>query len=190
MSVRFFTIIPRTWEFAPHELEDVEPAKLMAALIAALYGQGAGDANGWAIAFLHGEWDPIAQVFRLHVHGLAYGEMVEVIDRLRTLPNYQTRKHLEDGTLSPVYRRVVITRKKLTDLPRPITYVLQSFWPARAIVISDDGTRRRARRKGRIAEPYHTHVLLWLDRWKIAALTLMVGLRVTKDGLIQTKPVS
>ena len=116
--------------------------------------------------------------------------MVEVIDRLRKLPNYKTQKYLKDGTLSPVYRRIKMTRKPLTNLPRPITYLLQSYWPQRALFISDDGARRRARRKRRIAEPQHSQVLLWLDKWNIRDLTLMVGLRVTKTGLQQTKPVS
>lgn len=185
-----FTIIPATWEFSADELPNVNPVWLMNSLRAALYARGARKAKGWIIAFIHGEWDPIGKIFRLHVHGLAYGDMVEVIDRLRKLPNYKTQKYLKDGTLSPVYRRIKMTRKPLTNLPRPITYLLQSYWPQRALFISDDGARRRARRKRRIAEPQHSQVLLWLDKWNIRDLTLMVGLRVTKTGLQQTKPVS
>ena len=189
-KVRAFTIVPRTWEFSGEKLDGVDPKHLMRGLLVALYGRGAAMANGWIFAVLHGEWDPIGQVYRIHVHGFAYGEMVAVIDRLRTLPNYATQRYLKDGSLSPVYRRVRVTREKLTNLPEPITYRLQSYWPAKALFISDDGARRRARRKGRIAEPHHSQVLLWLDRWSISDLTLMVGLRLTKTGLTQTKPVS
>ena len=182
-----FTIIPRTWEFTPEELDEVDPTLLLAALLTALYGRGAAKANGWIVAFIHGEFDPIGMVYRIHVHGFAYGEMVKVIDRLRTLPNYKTQYRLKDGSLSPVFRRIQVTRKRSKNLLSQITYRLQSYWPARAIVIKDDGSRIRARRKGRIPEPYHSQVLLWLDKWNLADLTLMVGLRVTKAGLTQTK---
>jgi hypothetical protein len=187
MKAQAVTIIPMTWEFTLAELFQVIPMLLLAALRASLYAQGAAQAKGWLMLFIHGEYDPIGQVFRLHVHGYAYGEMVDVVDRLRTLPNYQTRRYLKDGSLSPVYRRVQVKRKPPKNRLRQITYRLQSYWPAKAIVISEDGARKRARRKRRIAEPHHSQVLLWLDKWEIADLTLMIGLRVTKDGLIQTK---
>jgi len=186
--VHSFTVIPKSWEFTAQQLADVDPRLLLRALLGAMYTRGAGQANGWVIAFIHGEWDP-AGVFRLHVHGFASGGMVGVIDRLRELPNYETLRILSNGKLNPVYRRVRISWKPLKNLPSPITYRLQAYWPSRALFISDNGARVRARRKHRIAEPQHSQVLLWMDRWQIADLTLMVGLRVTKTGLVQTKPV-
>lgn len=189
-NVRSFTIIPRTWEVGADELGNEDPRKRIRTLLAALYNAGAKAAGGWMIAFMHGEWDPVGKVYRLHVHGFAYGGIIDAIDRLRGMPNYRTKRRLKDGALSPVYRRVRLSRKKLRRLPFLATYRLQSYWPAKALIISDDGRRIRARRKRRIAEPYHSQVLLWLDRWRIEDLTLMIGLRVTKGGLRQTKPVS
>lgn len=189
-KVRSFTIIPKNWEFEDEELGDVDPAKLLRGLRTALYSQGAAKASGWIYMYVHGEYDPGFRVYRLHVHGFAYGEMVDVIDRLRLLPNFLTQRFLDNGVLVPVYRRIRISRRRLTDLPRPITYRLQSYWPSKALLVADDGSRIRARRKRRIEEPYHSQVLLWFDRWTLSDLTLMIGLRVTKDGLKQTKPVS
>lgn len=189
-KVRAFTIVPATWERSADNLMDVDPGYLINALRVALYGRGAGQANGWLIAFIHSEHDPIANVYRFHVHGLAYGEMVQVIDRLRTLPNYRTSLLLPDGSRSPVYRRVRRSQKPLDRLPVPITYLLQSFWPARALLLSEEGKRLRKRRKGRIKEPHHAQVLLWLNKHRLEDLTLMIGLRVTEDGLKQTKLVS
>lgn len=186
-KVRAFTIIPATGERAGEDLTNVNPTSLKGSLLSALYGRGAGLSHGWLIAFLHSEHDPIADVYRFHWHGIASGEMVEVVDRLRDLPNYRSRLHLPDGSLSPVYRRVRLTRKRLRNLPAPLTYLLQSFWPARALVISEEGKRYRARRKGRIKEPRHTQALLWLDKQRLQDLTLMIGLRVTANGLKQTK---
>jgi hypothetical protein len=113
--------------------------------------------------------------------------MIPVVDSLRTLPNYRSTRTLPNGEWSPVFRRVWIRRKPLFNLPDPLAYLVQSFWPSRPVYISDDGKRRRVREKRRIPEPYHSQVLLWLDQWRLVDLTLMIGLRVTKSGLIRTK---
>lgn len=189
-KVRTFTIIPATGERSANDLMDSNPSHMINAVRSALYSKGAGQSNGWLIAFLHSELDPIADVYRFHLHGICYGEMVHIVDRLRTLPNYRSRRLQHDGSPSPVYRRLRLSRKPLDRLPTPITYLLQSFWPARALLISENGKRLRERRKGRIKEPRHTQALLWLDGYRLEDLTLMIGLRVTKAGLKQTKPVS
>lgn len=184
-----FTIIPRNWQFTSAELDAVDPVKLLNTLRAALYKKGAAKATGWLICFIHGEYDPVWNVYRVHVHGFAHGSMVEVIDRLRQLPNYRTQRYQQDGRLNPIYRPVQVTRQPPDNRRRQLTYRLQSYWPSRAIMVSADGKSIRTRRRGRMVEPYHSQVLLWLDRWKLADLTLMIGLRVTQAGLIQTKPV-
>lgn len=182
-----FTVIPASWEFTPDNLEEANPANLMETLRVDLYQYGkAQSAGGWMIAALHGEYDPEAKVYRLHVHGLASPEMIGALDRLRTLPRYRSVRKLPDGSWSPVYRRIRVDRKPLVNLPAPLTYMLQSFWPSRAILISKDGRRHRVRDKHRIAEPYHSQVLLWLDRWKIDDLFLRIGLRVSNAGFAPT----
>ena len=50
----------------------------------------------------------------------ACGGMVKVIDCIRKLPNYETQRYLKDGTLSPVYRRIQVKRKKPRNLLRQI----------------------------------------------------------------------
>ncbi|MBB3941564.1 hypothetical protein GGR39_003244 [Novosphingobium fluoreni] len=185
-----FAIMPASADVHADKLSEVNPKQMMNALRTALYKMGAATATGWIFVGFHGEFDPVAKVYRPHFHGVAYGGMVQVVDRLRTMPNYKTSRWLPDGSPSPVYRRVQMTRKPVNRLPRPLTYLVQSFWPARALWVSEDGRRRRARQKRRIPEPYHSQVLLWLDKWSINDLTLMIGLRVTTNGLKQTKPVS
>jgi hypothetical protein len=186
MSATTFTIIPRGWEFTPGGLASVVPWLLMAAFRTDLYRKGGARAGGWLFAFVHGEFDPVAGVFRLHVHGACSSEMVPVLDRLRTLPKYRSSRTLPDGAWDPVYRRVWVRRKPLHTMPDPITYLMQAFWPSRPIYVDQDGKRRRARDKRAIREPYHSMKLLWLDRWQLKDLTLMVGLRVTRAGLTRT----
>ena len=181
------TVIPRSWEFTPEELAGVDPRSLMAAFRTALYKAGIQQVSGWLFAYLHGEYDPLAGVFRLHLHIAMTKSMEPVLDRLRLQPNYRSTRYLDDGSPSPVFRRVWIRRKPLTSMPDPVTYVLQSFWPARPIYFDEDGKRHRLRQKGAIREPVHSLVLLWLDRWKVQDLTLMVGLRVTRAGLTPTQ---
>ncbi|WP_295525996.1 hypothetical protein [Novosphingobium sp. Chol11] len=189
-NVASFTIVPATWENDIENLKSISPADMIERLRSALSTAGSSGAKGWIIGFLHGEYEPIQGVCRPHIHGFACGDMIRVIDRLRMFPNYHTSLWLDGDTLNPVYRRIKITRKPLTDLPRAVSYPLQSFWPQRALLISPDGRRIRARRKGRIEEPWHSDLIRWLNWWYPEALALMIGLRVTKDGLKQTKPVS
>ncbi|MCW1383927.1 hypothetical protein OLX02_13975 [Novosphingobium sp. KCTC 2891] len=192
-KVAAFTIIPPAWEYSEDIIFDSDNIRgevLLKNLRFTLDSLGAAQAKGWIIAFIHGEHEPVSGVFRLHVHGFACGEMIDVVDRLRQTSTYKASRWKSDGALNPVYRRVHITRKPLTDLPRAVTYALQSYWPARALLISEDGKRIRARRKTRIKEPYHSYALAYLHLHRIEDLTLMMGLRVTKGGLTQTKPVS
>ncbi len=183
-----FTIIPRTWERTPEQLALTDPNKLLAPFRTDLYRNGAAENDGWLVAFLHGEFDPVAQVSRLHVHGGCSSEMVPVLDRLRSVSNYRSTPQLPDGSWSPVYRRVWIARQPLHSMPDPITYLMQSFWPSRPIYVDADGKRRRVRQKQAIREPFHSQMLLWFDRWHLKDLTLLIGLRVTQDGLIRTRP--
>jgi hypothetical protein len=181
-----FTVIPTTWEFAPGNLSEADPVAMMAAFRTDLYGAGASAECGWLIAFIHGEFDPAGNVFRLHIHGLASRSLVPVLDKLRKRPRYKSVKALPDGKLCPVNTRVWITRKPLTNLPAPLTYLVKSYWPSRPIFFTDEGKRIRARQQQRITEPYHSQALLWMDRWKVADLSLMIGLRATRTGLIRS----
>lgn len=187
-GVTTFTVIPDGWDFTPAQLASAMPILLLRALLTDLYRKGAKAAGGWLFAFIHGEFDPVAGVYRLHIHGACSPEMIEVLDRLRLLPKYKSVRQLPNGEWNPVYRRVWIRRKPLHSMPNPITYLMQAFWPSRPIYIDAEGKRRRVRQKQAIREPFHSMVLLWLNRWRLKDLTLMVGLRVTRAGLIETRP--
>lgn len=181
------TIIPKSWEFTPEQLMQKDPRKLLAGFRTALYKEGVASVPGWLFACVHGEFDPCAKVYRLHLHIACTKTMVPIIDRLRQRRGYQSRRFLGNGDPSPVYRRVWVRRKPLDNMPDPVTYVVQSFWPARPIYFDDKGGRHRLRQKGAIREPFHSLVLLWLDRWEPKDLTLMVGLRATSSGLRRTR---
>jgi hypothetical protein len=106
--------------------------------------------------------------------------MRAVVDRLRKRSNFKSARK---GSLSEkVYQRWRMTRQPLSDLPEPLTYTVQSFWPERPIFMSKNGEWERQKEKRRIEEPRHTEVLQWLDWWRLRDTCLLMGISVTRDG--------
>lgn len=182
------TVIPETWTFTPDQLLAIDPRKLIRRMRTALdfADMNVEHSGGWLIGSIHGEYDPNADLFRLHMHFVLSHEYVEAFENLPDYPNYRTRCESENKLLNPVRRRVQISRKPLTNLPEPLTYIAQSYWPSRPVIMLEDGSVKRLRTKARIREPDHSIVLVWLHQWRLADLTLMRGLRATKFGLFRT----
>lgn len=180
-AVSTFTLIPRTWEFAGGSLDQADPRLLLEQLRQTLIRCGAQNADGWLFAAIHGEHEPNENIFRLHVHGLAKGGMREVVSGLRERKHYQSSRKGQ-GT-EKVHQRVRMSRQPLDNLPEPLTYITQSFWPERAIFRASTGSLQRQKRKRRIEEPYHSEVLHWLDHWSLNESVLLMGLQVVKSGL-------
>lgn len=178
------TLVPRGWAFTPDELQQVDPTMLLNRLRTDLLRCVANSGKGWAIFFLHGEYQPAQDMYQLHVHGLVGGGLIDAVEKLRKRKAYKsTRKKGQDST-----QRVVRSRKPLTNLPEPLTYLLKSYWPNKwKGYVSGVGTERRSRDHRRIPEPYHSQVLLWLDRWELRDITLLMGVRVGKKGFILTR---
>jgi hypothetical protein len=149
----------------------------MDAVRAALNRRSPGRSDGYLFAGLHGELNFLTQRLELHIHGLALGELLAAVDDLRLLSNYRARKSEGDTTA-----RVVVGRKPLTNLPYPLLYTVQPYWPLRWRGIID-GMERRGKVRHRIPEPFHTQLLLWLDRWSLQDVTLMMGMSVGREGL-------
>ena len=186
-EVSFVTVIPKDWEIPDDQLHSVDPRELLNRLRAVLYRCGAADAPGWIRFVIHGEHDPTTGTYQFHVHGLATEGMIKVVDALRKLPNFRSCRRAWEKGKRHVYQRVRRTRKALTDLPDPLTYIVQSFWPRRCSYSNGHGDRARQTKKRRLLEPHHTLMLLWLDRWTLEDLTLSIGLRQTKSGLKPTR---
>jgi hypothetical protein len=179
-AVTTFTVVKRGWEFSPDELDDVDVAKLLAAFLSELNRRGAASANGWLIVFLHGEFETPTGIYRLHLHGVAAGQMIDVVDSLRKGRSY---KHIVGDT---VRCRVRIDRKPLQHLPHPLTYCFKGYWPWKHVIVGANG-RRRTRQHKRIPEPHHSQVLAFLDRHDASDLVLLKHLRVVGGSLVRTK---
>jgi hypothetical protein len=177
-----FTLLSRAWIFTPEQLQKVNARKLIAGVRQDLIRAGAAKAKGVLILFLHGEFEPESGLFVLHFHGVALGGMIDVVDRLRKRRKYKPAPRGKDGR--PAIRTPVrIRRKPLTSLPEPLTYILKPYWPAKRIGAVDGSDQdKRNRRHGRIPEPYHSEALLWLDRWALSDISLMIGIYVDQNG--------
>ena len=166
------TLIPRAWTIPAKDLHATNPRKLIAQARSQLYRCGAKDADGFLIAFLHGEYEPHSDTFVLHLHGVVSCGMRDVVDRFKGRRNY---RHLdEEGRKLPI-KGVRRSRQALSNMPAPLTYLLQSYWPSRWKGQNAKGQSIRQRDKSRIPEPRHTEVLMWLDRWSLSDITLSIG---------------
>ena len=114
------------------------------------------------ICFLHGEFEPTSGVYQLHFHGVTTADKAAALHRLKAIAGYERTR----TGAAPV------RCEQVNDRPHQFTYMLKSYWPSRAVRLVD-GERKRDRKGGRIPEPFHTQVLLWLDRQKLADMTLM-----------------
>lgn len=172
-----FTVRPRGWLFSAEELARLDPRDLIKRFRAVLDRQRKGDSLGFLTAALHGEFQASKGLYDVHIHGVAELRMLDVVHRLRDLPNYWCKRARGDRAA-----RVVIGRQQLTNLPYPLIYPFQAFWPKRWRGLIN-GVEYRGSTRGRIPEPYHTNLLLWLDRWSLTDITLLMGARVGKSGL-------
>lgn len=161
-----FTVISTAWRFDSKALESVTAQQIKRQFLAHLDRSGISSTEGCLVAFIHGEFDPSSGLFQLHLHGVGTRAKVKALHRLKGRWGYRkssTGSH-------PVRVQTVRNRG------RQVSYILQSFWPSRA-VRNVAGGQRRDRRKGRIPEPYHSVALLWLDRQKLGEMTIAHGCR-------------
>ena len=137
---------------------------------------GAAQCNGFLIAFLHGEHESRSKLFQLHFHVVATGDWVAVLDRLKKVKAYRPTKRV---------KRPVRARRKLDDLAYALTYLLKLYWPGKwRGKVSGQKNQRRRRKHGRISEPYHSDVLLWLNNQSLKDLVVMMKVRAGTEGLI------
>lgn len=198
-SERLFDIIPRGWRVRRRDLLRFNVRARLSAFRSALnrertalrrenarVGRPNNPDAGWLIMFVHGDWDVRAERYQLHVHGVASGEMVEVVRRLGTRRNFKSAHTGEESAWS----RVIVKAQAPTDLPYPLTYRLKSYWLATPSYVNAEGRVRRSPQQRRLVEPQHTQVLFWMDQWRLQDICLMMGIQVTRKGLTPTYPLS
>jgi hypothetical protein len=179
LPVSFVTLLPRGLEIPDERLDSFDPDAVKKAFISYLNRRGIDKCKGWLIGGLHGEYDSIAKVWRIHWHLLVCHEMIKLIDGLRAEEEFKSTKDEAP--------RVRMSRKPITDIQTVASYLLQSWWPNRPMgKFADDGIDHRKNRS-RLPEPQQTRWLIWMDRRKLSDLVLMTGVRRTASGFKMTK---
>jgi len=178
LRVNSFTLVWLEHAVAAAALLRFDPAPPIAWLRRIILKHLPRNARGWLYAQLHGEYEAKSGTFVIHFHGIAAGDYLAALDGpMRQDLKDQLKAKLDalpTLTTDPKVR-VVLKVAKLQDTPRQVSYVLQSWWPSRPMVMTPRGWKR-VRAKGRIPEPHHTNYLLWLDQQSISGLRLRMGL--------------
>lgn len=139
--------------------------------------------EGFLFACLHGAYDPATQTYPMHLHGVATRDMIAVLEGLRQLRKYRPAQPCDDSDRANV--PVWISRGSLTNMPAPLTYVMKSYWPVRETRLDADGIRRAVSGKvQQIRGPAYSEYLQFLDAWRLEDVTLMMGLRATREALV------
>lgn len=167
-----FTIAARKWEIPANELVNLNARQLVAEVLSDLNRAGAAKATGYCVGFIHSEFCEYTHVYRFHFHGMVAGGMTDVIDKLRRTKKYKSPKGQRTS--------IKIARQTLTNLPSPLSYLLKSYWPGTYIGEKHQG--KRPQKPRRIAEPFHSEALLWLDQWKLEDITLLKGVSIKAGG--------
>ena len=136
---------------------------------------GAAACSGFLFASVHGDFETNRGLYQLHWHIVATGDWVDVIHKLRTVKAYKKTEAV---------KRPIRKSTKLRDHAYGLTYILKSYWPGKwKGEVSGQKNERRNRKHFRIPEPFHSDALLWLNKWNLDDLILMIGVEVRKEGL-------
>lgn len=159
-----FTVIKNSWRFTPETMDTVSSEDLKIQFRADLDSIDLMSINGPLLAFLHGEFDPVAGIYQLHFHGVTTGEKAKALGKLKG-----RRGYVETPTGSPP-----IWTSLVNDRHAQLSYLLKSYWPEKGVRLVD-GRTKRDRNFQRIKEPFHSQVLLWMDGQRLINLTLFSG---------------
>ena len=160
---------------------------------AGLRDKGIDTAGRFIIAALHGDFEPEKLTYQLHFHMLEEDENAIVVDNLRDRKGFISPKRSDaddhgaaDGHVATPVR---VRRKPMTNQAYAVGYLLKSYWLQYPRVEVTSGSKKLKRKGQRIDAPFLSHQLLWMDTLTISDLILLIGLRVTREGLVPTRIV-
>ncbi|WP_294312335.1 hypothetical protein [uncultured Sphingomonas sp.] len=181
----FVTLIPRGMSVTPDELEEHDPTADIQWLRVTLGRLGANvSARGWIYGYLEGEYNPATGKIQLHYHVIVQGlAMLDAIERLREHSRFL---RLPGAANNPdgIDVRVHGKRVRQCHLPEVISYTTKGAWYSRWRGTDLEGRRTSQANRCRVPEPANTKVLLWLDRWRVSDMTMLINLRVGREGLV------
>lgn len=174
----FGTLLPRRPGLA--YLSDFDAKLFLERLRKDFERVGARKVQGFVFAQAHGEYDTGRYLWDPHYHIVVAGaEMLAIVNGLRDTGKYQfAPSEFEDGLRAKQKHAVQLKPIKPDELRYALSYVLQTWWPARWTGEGRDGREVRSRRRRRLPDEQLVEFLLWLDKQPINHLFLLFGLEV------------
>jgi hypothetical protein len=164
-------ILNEKWVLSRRQLIETSASSIRDQLRRHLLRAGVNLINGPLVMFLHGEFDPVAEVYILHFHGIT----------LKTKKPALLSMSGRWGYVRTASGAVPVRCDPINDRARQFSYCLKSFWPERDVQIVD-GRSERDRKPRRIGEPFASLVMVWLDRQSPSDIRILMGCRVGRGG--------
>ncbi|MGB7371840.1 hypothetical protein [Erythrobacter sp.] len=161
----FFTIVRREWACHPAELDEVDIARFKRMLRKNLEDTAVELIEGFLVGRFEASYDPLAQCYQFHIHGVATGDYIDAINKLKGRRSYTPWPDMAGipGCKKPVANPDL----PIEDAVRAVTYGLKGYWEL-----------RNAGRAKRLQGDEHTRSLLFLDRHRPEDLFLLMGVQV------------
>lgn len=162
VRLKALTLVHQSWIIPAGELDKLHPRTITDKLRKQFQRMGF---TGIIIGGIDGSYDPDLEVWFIHVHLIVEGLTKEMVEKFRDL--YPASERIP----------VPVMAGPVNEAARQFSYVCKSFWNWRHRYVDDEGHYNTVEKKRRVPEPHHTEYLLWLDRFAVSDLMLLVGLR-------------
>ena len=166
----FFTIVRKEWASRPADLPHVEIARFKRMFRKNIEDSGVDLDDGFLIGRFEASYDPIAQCYQFHIHGIATDAYIDAINTLKGRRPY--RPWADIFGIPDCKHPVENPELPVDGVVRAFTYSLKGYWEL-----------RNAGRAKRLQGDEHTRSLLFLDRHRPEDLFLLMGVHV-KGGVL------
>ncbi len=181
-----FKIYPLEWSFEPQLLRKIEAPKLLDSLGSIFDKVGLDARHGVLLGFLQGEYDPVRNLCRLSLAGIASRGTAKLIKKLGHFPTFRDfpfgGAYWDEDDLGDPF----IDKVSVWGVDSPAQHeakLFQSDWPLCPTFLNKKGKFERIEDRRGIPDLLEAQILLWLDQWKLPELTLMVGIVDGEFGL-------
>jgi len=171
-DLSFITLINPADALPAGQLHTFGPVAFRNRLRRQLERAGIDKTRCFLIGGIDGEWDAGWSVFQPHTHFITLN--ITSADLARAIKSWPS---------DPDRVRVRKRLEPINDLPRVVTYLDKSWWPAVARIKNPLGIH--AHHKRRPPPEIEREILLWLDHYRSADLRLFYGLKSRHGKLVE-----
>ena len=172
-DLKFVTLINPADALPAGQLHTFNARNLIHRFRRQLERAGLQKSDTFIIGAVDGEWDAGWAVFQPHLHLITHKDNVALLKVVvRSWPKERARV------------RVRLFPQVIYDLPRVVTYLDKSWWPAVARTNNPRGIHPHKER--RPPPEIELEVLRWLDRYRAADLRLLYGVQSRHGKLVKS----